>query len=140
MAQWQKPLALKRPRVEMVPLIDMFFLLLVFFIYGVFSMSVQEGLQLDLPSADTAVPTHEDRAITISLTAGGELFVNRAPVSLEALASTLRRMPQTQEHDPLVLINAHRDASHGVVVAILDQVRQAGVQRVSVQATSTAPR
>ncbi|MBI3324778.1 MAG: biopolymer transporter ExbD, partial [Candidatus Omnitrophica bacterium] len=34
----------KRPRVEMVPLIDMFFLLLIFFIFGVFSMKMQEGI------------------------------------------------------------------------------------------------
>ena len=133
-----KPLILKRPRVEMVPLIDMFFLLLVFFIFGVFSMTMQQGLLVDLPPAQTAVSVTDEETLTISLTAEGGLFVNRQPVPLAQLPATLRQR-ETRLPDPVVTINADRRVPHGTVMAVLDAVRQAGLQRVSFQTTSEEP-
>jgi len=121
----------------MVPLIDMFFLLLVFFIFGVFSMTVQQGILVDLPSAKTAGSTNEP-ALTISLTADGSLFLNQAPITVQRLGAALRH-EQTRRPDLLVVINADRHVPHGSVIAVLDAVRDAGLQRVSLQAASPAP-
>lgn len=129
-----KPFTSKRPRVEMVPLIDMFFLLLVFFIFGVFSMTLQQGILVDLPQAATATST-EAEAVTVSLTAEGAVFLNQAPVALEALAAALQAVRQRQP-DPLVIINADRLSPHGTVMTVLDAVRQAGLQRISLQAAT----
>lgn len=128
-----KPFILKRPRVEMIPLIDMFFLLLVFFIFGVFSMTMQQGLLVDLPSAQTAVAMNAEDGITISITHEGALFLNREPVLLEQLPAALRRH-QGRHADALVTLNADRRVPHGTVMTALDAVRQAGLQRVSFQA------
>lgn len=128
-----KPFLAKRPRVEMIPLIDMFFLLLVFFIFGVFSMTVQQGLLVDLPNATTAVAMSREDALTISLTDDGGVFLNREPVSLEGLPAALTRR-QDRQADSVVTINADRRVLHGTVMAALDAVRQAGLQRVSFQA------
>jgi len=132
-----KPVVSKRPRIEMVPLIDMFFLLLVFFIFGVFSMTMQQGIIVDLPSAASAASTKDD-TITISLTADGSLSLNAEPLAIEALAPALR-----QEHvhlpNPLVVINADRQVTHGRVISVLDTVRQAGLQRVSFQTAPETP-
>jgi len=121
----------------MVPLIDMFFLLLVFFIFGVFSMTMQQGIIVDLPSAASAASTKDD-TITISLTADGSLSLNAEPLAIEALAPALR-----QEHvhlpNPLVVINADRQVTHGRVISVLDTVRQAGLQRVSFQTAPETP-
>ena len=143
----------KRPRVEMIPLIDMFFLLLVFFIYGVFSMAMQQGILVDLPQASTATSTQEE-AVTVSLTAEGAVFLNQEPVALDALAAALqavrlRVLPRTEDRarhevsgvegrrpDPLVIINADRRSPHGTVMTVLDAVRQAGLQRISLQAAT----
>ena len=75
----------KRPRVEMLPLIDMFFILLAFFIFGVFSMTMREGIVIELPTAATAESQTEDSS-TISITENGELFFNDHPIRWEALA------------------------------------------------------
>ncbi|MBI4355561.1 MAG: biopolymer transporter ExbD [Candidatus Omnitrophica bacterium] len=128
----------KRPRIEMVPLIDMFFLLLVFFIFGVFSMTMQQGLLVELPTAQTAVAVTDEETLTISLTAEGGLFVNRQPVPLAQLPATLRQR-ETRLPDPVVTINADRRVPHGTVMAVLDAVRQASLQRVSFQTASEAP-
>lgn len=127
----------KRPRVEMVPLIDLFFLLLVFFMFGVFSMTMREGLVVDLPQAQTLTATQEE-AITVSLTADGQLLVNEDPITLEALPSILRQEAAGQG-DALVLLNADRRVTHGLVISVLDAVRQAGLQRVSFQAIPQEP-
>lgn len=128
--------AWRRPRVEMVPLIDMFFLLLVFFIYGVFSMRMQEGILVELPAARTAASTQGD-TLTISIAADGALFVNDAPASLETLPQALREARQ-RFGEPLVVMNADTQARHGLVVHVLDLVRQAGLERVSFRAMPAA--
>jgi len=126
-----KPFTPKRPRVEMVPLIDMFFLLLVFFIFGVFSMTMQQGLIVDLPTAETAVSTSDEDLLTLSLTAEGGLFFNQQPVTLATLAETLQQHGTSAK--ALVVINADRRVPHGTVMTVLDAVRQAGLSRVSCQ-------
>ena len=62
----------KKARVEMLPLIDVVFLLLVFFIYAMVSMVVHRGIQIDLPSAGTATLESEDY---ISITIDERLFL-----------------------------------------------------------------
>lgn len=127
-----KPFVAKRPRVEMVPLIDMFFLLLVFFIFGVFSLSMQEGLQVDLPSAQTSASSTEE-SLAISVTADGTVLVQQEPVPLASLAEALRQQRSRLVRSPLVRINADRNVSHGIVMSVLDAVRQADLTRVSFQ-------
>jgi biopolymer transport protein ExbD len=130
---WAKPFALRaRARIEMVPLIDMFFLLLVFFIFGVFSMTMQQGILVDLPAAATATAQREE-AVTISLTAEGAVFVDQQPATMEALPGLLQDV-RARRADALVLLNADQATRHGLVVAALDAVRAAGLQRVSLQA------
>ncbi len=126
--------AARRPRVEMVPLIDMFFLLLVFFIYGVFSMSAREGILVDLPAAATS-DVSKDEAQTVSVTAEGALFLNQRSVTIESLGTAFREA-RARQPEALVIINADRAARHAAVVEVLDTARQAGIQRVSFQ---TAP-
>ncbi|MDP3723748.1 MAG: biopolymer transporter ExbD [Candidatus Omnitrophota bacterium] len=129
------PFPFKRSvRIEMVPLIDCFFLLLVFFIFGVFSMTMQQGILVDLPAAQTATVQQED-TVTVSLTADGSVFVNQESVAMEVLAGRLQEAQRTRPH-PLVILQADRQVPHGRVVDVLDAIRQAGLQRVSVQASS----
>ena len=125
----------RRVRVEMVPLIDMFFLLLVFFIFGVFSMSLQEGIVVDLPAAATASPLKEDETVTISITEEGGLFLDQGAMTLDTLAAALRS-EALRSPKPFVAINADTRVRHGLVIKVLDTVREAGLQRVSFQ---TAP-
>lgn len=128
-----KPFPFKRAvRIEMVPLIDCFFLLLTFFIFGVFSMTLQQGLLVDLPTAQTATSTKE-QMVTVSLTPDGGLFLNQQPMTLEALAASLQQTAGT-EPQTVVSLNADQAVAHGRVIEVLDAVRQAGLQRVSFQA------
>lgn len=127
-----KPLIARRPRVEMIPLIDMFFLLLVFFIFSVFSMTMQQGIAVELPSAVSASDLRDEEVVTISMTPDGGLLVNRQPVTMDTLPQALRQASAGRP-DPLVVLQADRQVPHGAVVAVLDAVRQAGLRNVSFQ-------
>ena len=120
----------RRVRIEMVPLIDMFFLLLVFFIFGVFWMSLQQrGILVDLPRASTDAPAPEE-AVPVSVTADGGVLLREEPVGLAQLAERLRA-ERAQQPEALVVVNADQAARYGVVIAVLDAVREAGLQRVT---------
>ena len=124
------PFPFKRPvRIEMVPLIDMFFLVLTFFIFGVFSMTIQRGILVDLPWASTAASTKEE-AVPVSVTADGAVLLRDEPVSLAQLAERMR-VEGARHPDALVLVNADQAARHGLVIAVLDAVREAGLVRVT---------
>jgi len=84
-------------RIEIMPLIDVVFLLLTFFIYAMVLMNRVDVLPIVLPqlaSADSAKPTP---AITISIDASGKLFFNRDPVTLDLVLS---RIEQVQQINP----------------------------------------
>lgn len=125
---WYTP---KRARVEMVPLIDMFFLLLIFFIFGVFSLRMVEGIVVELPSATTAT-AEPDEPLTVSVTADGAMFLHQRPVTLGALEPLLRA-ERAARPGARVVLNVDRRVAHGLVVSVLDTVRTSGLQRVSLQ-------
>jgi biopolymer transport protein ExbD len=127
MKPWQ--LVNRKPRIEMVPLIDCFFLILVFFIYGVLSMVVQKGLSVQLPKASASVLSQEDY-LSITVTKTGEIFLNKQPASLEQLPLILSK-EKTSNPKQKVFINADKFAYHGRVIRVLDMVRSAGIEQVS---------
>lgn len=132
------PFPFKRSvRIEMVPLIDCFFLLLVFFIFGVFSMTTQQGIVVDLPSAATSASTREE-ALTVSLDNDGAIWFHHEAMTLPSLTQRLQHEHATHA-GTLVVINAHAAVSHGQVVSVLDAVRRAGFQRVAFQTTPQSP-
>jgi biopolymer transport protein ExbD len=122
----------KKARIEMLPLIDIVFLLLVFFIYAMLSMAVHHGLQVALPTSSSALI---DKELLLSVTAktDGTIYINKDQISLNDLTSALRN--RTKEYkEPGVLLFADRDLSYQNLFNIMDQIRTAGIYRISLQA------
>ena len=126
----------KPPRVEMLPLIDVVFLLLVVFIYTMLSMAVHKGLPVALPESSQAKP-EKDRPVVLSITvqADGAVSVDRVPTDLAELTALLRRHVRT---DPKtgVLLFADRNLPYQSLFKVLDSIRQAGVARINLEAES----
>lgn len=124
----------KRARIEILPLIDCMFLLLVFFVYSMMTMTQPRGISLNLPGAKTA-PAVEDKALTISITDDDEIYLDRERVGLGALSA---RVAEARSADPSlrVLIKGDTLARHGTVVKVLDVMRTLSVEHVAIQ---TAP-
>lgn len=127
-------LHLRQPkaRIEMLPLIDIVFLLLVFFIYAMLSMAVHHGMPVKLPASATAVLDREN-ALSVTAKADGSLFIDRDPVALADLTARLREKVRPGEA-PAVLVFGDRNLPYQSLFQVLDHIRLAGIERISLQA------
>lgn len=124
----------KTARIEMVPLIDIVFLLLVFFIYAMLSMAVHRGMNVELPKSAIA-NVSEDAPLSVSiLYVDGEtaIYVDRAKVSLEELERRLRTQA-SEVKDTRVLLFADKSVSYQQLYTVLDRVSSAGISAISLQ-------
>jgi len=81
----------KRARIEIVPLIDCMFLLLVFFVYSMMTLTQPRGIPLNLPKAATAA-TIQEESLSISITGADEIYIDKERVSLDALRREAERI------------------------------------------------
>jgi biopolymer transport protein ExbD len=125
-------------RIEMLPLIDIVFLLLVFFIYAMLSMAVHRGLPVDLPqSGSTVLETQESISITIQTAGQGiQIFVDKQPVVLEQMVTALQAIRDEKQNETKidVQIFADKSISYEELFRVMDRVQQAGLTRISLQA------
>ena len=127
----------RKVRIEMVPFMDVVFLLLVFFIYAMLSMVVHRGLRVELPSAATAeVDRYEYVGITIM--EDNALFVGEKPVDLSTLVDAVKERMGDGWDFP-VFINGDRRSDLGMAVRILDLLKSAGIREVSIECAEEAP-
>ncbi len=127
------------PRIEMLPLIDIVFLLLVFFIYAMLSMAVHRGMQFDLPESSQAELTEEEETpISLSIRAGKagpEIFFNERPIPLLELHQNLTAVHDGQD-PPQILIFAEKTLSYQQLYRVLDELQKNGIKNISLQAGS----
>lgn len=124
---------IRKARIEIIPMIDTMFFLLVFFMAATLSMTVQQGLSVNLPHAVTA-RDEVRQIVTLTLTKEGKLYFNKEPVSSpEEAASRLALWKETST-EAAVVINADRSVEHGNVVALMDAIRRTGVTRMAIAA------
>jgi biopolymer transport protein ExbD len=122
----------KKARIEMLPMIDIVFLLLVFFIYAMLSMAVHRGLPVNLPASKT-VKIDKKLVLAVTIRADGSIFVDKEPVELDRVTSVLQAKAKGIEQ-PGVLLFADRNLTYQGLFEVLDQIRKAGLNRISLQA------
>lgn len=130
-----------RARVEMTPLMDVVFLLLVFFIYAMMSMAVHRALLLNLPSSSRAELQH-DISLALSVTSDGSLFLDKEPLSPNELVATLRaKQARSIEEEISLQVFADGELSYQELYKVLDLIKAAGVNKITLQAKgeSAAP-
>ena len=121
---------LEKARIEIIPMIDIIFFLLVFFMVSTLSMTINHGLPVNLPKAASS---QQDLRETFNVTVmqDGTLFLNKEPITLTELGQQVKT---GLEKDPelVVIINADDQALHGAIVSVMDEVRLAGVSRLAI--------
>ena len=116
-------------RVEMLPLIDVLFLLLAVFVYSMLAMVRAHVVPVDLPQLVTGENRDLSVVLTISVEEDGAIAVGGEAVELDGLEERQRER-RAGEPELSVVINADREARHGVVTEVFDRVRAAGQERV----------
>lgn len=122
--------SLKKARIEIIPMIDTIFFLLVFFMISTLSMARFRGVQVNLPKAASGSQAPAE-SVTVTLTKEGQLFLDKEEVGRESLLQSLQQQLE-KNSELLIIINADDGVQHGKVVEIMDEARQAGVAKLSI--------
>ena len=110
------------PRINILPMIDVIFAILVFFIVSSLYLTRSEGLPVNLPQAGTT-EVQKTQQITVTLDSEGKLTLNSQPSTIENLKSDLEKLI-AQEDSTTVIINADKTVEHGLVVDAIDKIRE----------------
>ncbi|MCD6154122.1 MAG: biopolymer transporter ExbD [Syntrophobacterales bacterium] len=120
-----------KARIEMIPLIDVIFLLLVTFIFFTMSMTMHRGLPVQLPASSTAKVEKKNFA-DITIRKDGEIFLDKKEVNLSGL---LRQLSTLHHNSPetKVLISGDKKVPYETIIAVMDAVRKSGITGVSLE-------
>jgi biopolymer transport protein ExbD len=122
----------RKTRIEVIPLIDVIFLLLVFFIYAMLSMSVHHGLPVDLPASDKA-PLERGKLPSITVEKDGNLFLEGEQVPLQDLGRLIS-IRLLEEPEKGVMLFADRDVPYHVIFDVMEEITLSGIRNISLQA------
>ncbi|GAA6619343.1 ExbD/TolR family protein [Scytonema sp. NUACC26] len=109
-------------QINIVPMIDVIFAILTFFIMSTLFLTRSEGLPVNLPKAASG-QTDRPAQVTVTINKTGQIFFNKKPIVLEQLENEVRQQVQPQQQ-VMVVINADEGVNHGQVVGVMDKVRQ----------------
>ena len=120
----------RSPRLELTPLMDVMFLVLVFFIYCICEMSLHRGLKVELPSAAGAKERGE--CIVVTILSDDRLQLNGIELDRQELIARVRSLAEAGMELP-VLVSGDRRASLGAGIELLEKLKAAGMKKVSFQ-------
>ena len=122
--------SIKKARIEIIPMIDTIFFLLVFFMISTLSMSQFKGVPVNLPKAASGQQAPAESA-AITIDKDGRLFLNQQAIDKAVLGDALRQ-ELAKNAEMLVVINADDGVQHGQVVEVMDVVRGANVAKMAI--------
>jgi biopolymer transport protein ExbD len=117
----------KKPRIEIVPMIDVIFFLLVYYMMTAQGALPLQQLKVSLPKAE-APEKGDPKSVHISIDANGKIFINKQETALKALgivlAEAMRKTPQGY-----VMIHADQNIAYSHVIAVMDAAKKIGVRK-----------
>ena len=118
-------------QIDMTPMLDIVFIMLIFFIVTT-SFVKEAGIEINRPKAANAT-TAKSANIFIAVRQNDEVWMDKRQVDIERVSANIERMLAEQPTDTVV-IQADKDAKHGTVVKVMDQVKAAGIDKISIAA------
>lgn len=116
-------------RIELIPLIDVIFCILTFFILAAVAITRQTAINIDLPQASTGTVQMRDMLI-VSVDPIGQIYIDKNAVTRDELYQSLVEY-QTKNPQGLMVLYASRLSSYNDVVQVLDLLRSVGGDRVA---------
>jgi biopolymer transport protein ExbD len=116
-------------RVEIMPLLDVIFLLLTFFIYAMVLMVRAELLPVEMHSFSSGEPTTVPPAVAITIDRNGSLFLNREPISMDAVLPRLTEL-KAKDPDTIIYVAAEKVGTGDrlpVFLDLYDELAHAGL-------------
>jgi biopolymer transport protein ExbD len=136
------------PRIEIMPLIDVIFLLLTFFIYSMVTMVRAEILPVQLQTLTTGQAAEPTAILAITIDARGELYLNRAPITPDELDKKLNEVADLEDPPKLFLALEDTPAIGGggamvdrgpLLIGLIERVRRAGLEDFNIVGDRVTP-
>jgi len=127
----------QKPRVEVVPMIDIMMFLLVFFVIVAIKMIAGTGVEMELPGSSTTRDL-KNSTVTVGVTKSGETVIDGKTVTAAELRDQLRALKKDKPID--VVLAGDKDASLQTLLAVMDSVRSAGITSVGLAAKAEKSR
>lgn len=111
------------PEINVIPLIDVIFAILTFFILASLFLTRSEGLPVNLPGAKTATQQNQTQSkLTVTMDEQGKVLLDRQPVEVRELVPRVKAL-KGNKPELLVIINADKAVEHGQVITVMDELR-----------------
>lgn len=127
-----------RARVELLPLMDVVFLILIFLVYAMMVMVVQTGMPVTLPTSKSDQP-EQTVVLALTIERDGRLWLDKNPASLEELPREINRQMRLRGDPsgdkPAIQIFADAALPYQKLFSVLDALKAAGLKKISLQAT-----
>ena len=120
----------KEPTIMIIPMIDIVFFLLVFFMVGTLYMNTEQQIPLNLPSTSTSTAKSIE-PIIITLTTSHKLYIDNREISADNLSQEVQDIGRTTPRQAFV-IRASKDVYYNEVIALLDMLKVNGAKYISV--------
>lgn len=122
----------EKPTLMIIPMIDIIFFLLVFFMMNSLQTIAQKALSVQLPQAQSASAPVQ-MPIILTVDAEGHITMDNKPVSYDE-ASDMMKKHISENSNAAVILQADKRTAHGQVVAVMDMLKAAGVKRLAIAA------
>ena len=120
----------KEPTIMIIPMIDIVFFLLVFFMVGTLYINTEQQIPLNLPSTSTSTAKSIE-PIIITLTTSHKLYIDNREISADNLSQEVQDIVRTTPRQAFV-IRASKDVYYNEVIALLDMLKVNGAKYISV--------
>ncbi len=117
--------------IDMTPMLDIVFIMLIFFIVTT-SFVKEAGIEVLKPKASNS-KSNKSGNIFIAIRPNGEVWMDKRMVDIERVAANIERMLAEQPTDT-VIVQADKEAKHGVVVKVMDAIKASGDLKITIAA------
>jgi biopolymer transport protein ExbD len=131
------PIPKKKARIEIIPLIDIMFFLLASFMMVSLSQTTMKGMKVNLPTGASGQTQSKKDYVSLSVDKDGYYYFDKQRINLEEILPKLQQVYRTNP-EAKIFIRGDREAVHGNVTRMLDQIRSSGFSKISFEIKSQA--
>ena len=131
------PIPHKKARIEIIPLIDVMFFLLASFMMVSLSQVHMKGIKVNLPTGVSGETQNKREYVSLSVDKDGYFYFDKESIDFDKVLPKLRAIYQTSP-EAKIFVRGDRDALHGNVIRLLDQIRSSGYTKIAFELKSEA--
>ena len=138
MRRFARPPRRKPPRIEIIPMVDVMMLLLVFYVLSSLAMTQTKGIDVQLPSAQSAQASSLPQQLVVTVNSQGEVYLLQQLVPVDQLGVQLQQLCQNRPggleavQQEGIILNADQSSQMRQTVGVMDQLRQLGIYNFSI--------